>query len=352
MFKNIKIKNLRAITELEICNLGQVNLFVGKNNCGKTTILEAIFFLIGHTNPKLLINTNIFRGLELHSNEYWCSFFHNLKTDLNIGISAILRDRKGEQKLVILPEIQKEIPTKPVSSDIVSVEIQNGDSEPGLVTNGLKLIFTNSQDPTIEKISSIYLDEGGQVKTPGIKRSFDKGIWVSSATRFDWRLRFGCIQRKKLTGELISLLNEVEPHISDIRLNEVGILEAEIGLSRLIPVNLMGGGIASFLSVALAMLDMKDGVVLIDEIETGLHHSVQEKLWKGIFNWSEKLNVQVFATTHSDECIKAFSNSVDKTLFGSEAKLFRIERKDEKFRAVEYTQQLLSESLESKWEIR
>jgi len=351
MFKNIKIKNLRAISDLEINNLARVNLFVGKNNCGKTTLLEAIFFLIGHTNSKLPINANIFRGLEVHSNEYWCSFFHNMKIDLDIGISAILRDREEEQKLVILPEIQKEIPTKPVSPEVFSANFQNGDSKPGLVTNGLKLIFTNSQDPTIEKISIIYL-EGDKLKTDGIKQSSDKAIWVSPATRFDWRLRFGLIQRKKLIGELISLLNEIEPHISDIRLNEVGILEAEIGLSRLIPVNLMGGGIASFLSVALAMLDMQDGVVLIDEIETGLHHSVQEKLWTGIFNWSEKLNVQVFATTHSDECIKAFSNSVDKTLFGSEVKLFRIERKDEKFRTVEYTQELLSESLESKWEVR
>jgi len=351
MFKSIKIKNLRAIAELEIDNLGRINLFVGKNNCGKTTILEAIFFLIGQTNSKLPINANIFRGLDLHSNEYWCSFFHNMKIDLDIGISAILRDREEEQKLVIRPEIQKEIPTKPVSSDTVSVKVQNGDSKPGFTPMGLELTYTNSQDPTIKKISTIYF-EGDQLKTRGIKQSSDKGIWVSPATRFDWRLRFGSIQRKKLIGELISLLNEIEPHISDIRLNEIGILEAEIGLSGLIPVNLMGGGIASFLSVALAILDMQDGVVLIDEIETGLHHSIQEKLWTGIFNWSEKLNVQVFVTTHSDECIKAFSNSVDKTLFGSEVKLFRIERKDEKFKAVEYTQELLSESLESKWEVR
>ena len=97
---------------------------------------------------------------------------------------------------------------------------------------------------------------------------------------------------------------------------------------------------------------MQNGIVLIDEIETGLHHSVQEKLWKAIFKWAQDLNVQVFATTHSNECIRVFSDSVDMTLFGSEAKLFRIERKDEKFRAVEYTQELLSESLESKWEVR
>ncbi len=351
MFKSIKIKNLRAISDLEIENLGQVNLIVGQNNCGKTTILEAIFFLIGQTNPKLTINANILRGLDLHSNEYWCSFFHNMNFNLDVEISAILRDREKKQKLVILPEVQKETPTKSVSSDVISVDFQNGDSKAAFVINGLKLRFTNEQDPTNEEISTIHF-EGDQLQTQGIKQSTEKGIWVSPSTRFDWRVRFGLIQRKKLIGELISLLNEIEPRISDIRLNEVGILEAEVGLSRLIPVNLMGGGIASFLSVALAMLDMQDGVVLIDEIETGLHHSVQEKLWKGIFNWSEKLNVQVFATTHSNECIRAFCNSVDMSLFGSETKLFRIERKDENFRAVEYNKEVLAESLDSNWEIR
>lgn len=100
------------------------------------------------------------------------------------------------------------------------------------------------------------------------------------------------------------------------------------------------------------MLDSEDGIVLIDEIENGLHHSIQQKIWKAVFKWAQNLNVQVFATTHSNECIRAFSNSVDTTLFGSEAKLFRIERKDEKFRAVEYSKELLKESVESNWEVR
>ena len=351
MFKSIKINNLRAITELEISNLGRVNLFVGQNNCGKTTLLEALFFIIGRTNPQLLINANVFRGLQFLSNEYWDTFFKNMDTDPNIKISVVLCETEEEQKLVIRPVIQKQTTAKPVSSDIVSVEIQNGDSKPGFTPMGLELKYTSSQDPSAKAISSIFM-KGNELITEGTKESSVRGVFVCPTTRFDWKVRFGSIQRNKLFDELIVLLKEIEPHISDIRINEIGILEADDGLRKLIPVNLMGGGIASFLSIALAMLDMQDGVVLIDEIETGLHHSIQEKLWTGIFNWSEKLNIQVYATTHSDECIKAFSNSVDTTLFGSEARLFRIERKDEKFRAAEYTKELLSESLESKWEVR
>jgi AAA15 family ATPase/GTPase len=345
MFKSVKINNLRAITELEIDNLGRINLFVGQNNCGKTTILEAIFFLVGQTNPQLPINANVFRGLDFLNNEYWCSFFNNMNIDSDIGISSVLCDTQEEQRLIIRPEIQKQIPTKPVSSDV------NGDSKPVLVTNGLKLIFTNSQEPNIEKISTIRF-EGDKLNISGTKQSSINGIFVSPSTRFDWKVRFGSIQRKKRINELISLLKEIEPNISDIRLNELGILEAEVGLSRLIPINLMGGGIASFLSIALAMLDMQNGIVLIDETEVGLHHSGQEKLWKGVFNWAEKLNVQVFATTHSYECIKAFSTCTKSSLFSDQSRLFRIEREKDTFKSVEFDATDLAISMEKTWEVR
>ena len=147
-------------------------------------------------------------------------------------------------------------------------------------------------------------------------------------------------------------MREIHPKISDLRLNQIGMLLANIELAELIPVNLMGGGISKYLSVALAMVNYKNGMVFIDEFENGLHHSAQETLWKAVFTWAQKLNVQVFAATHSLECIRAFSNSISSSLFEAEAKLYRIERKEEKFRAVELTKEVLAESLASKWEIR
>ena len=119
-----------------------------------------------------------------------------------------------------------------------------------------------------------------------------------------------------------------------------------------LPANLMGGGIMKLLNTALAMLNMQDGFVLLDEIENGLDYSSQRKLWDAIFSWAQRLNVQVFASTHSMECIKAFSDCAEAGLFGMEAKRFRIERTGDKFRTVEYTRELLAESLDSSWEVR
>jgi predicted ATP-dependent endonuclease of OLD family len=351
MFKNIKIKNLRAITELEIDNLGQVNLFVGENNCGKTTILESLFFLIGATNPILPVRANTFRGLNFFNEDLWPMFFHDGKADQTIEITGERTEPAEQETLLIRPrkKVRRSVPA--VTSNAVSVDTESSGSESSFTIDGLELEYSSSSEPAA-KIKSMVYQAGGELVTEGVKDRPIRGIFVSPATEFDWKPRFAAVQRRKQVQQVVSSLKQIEPHMADLRLNDIGLLEADMGLATLVPVNLMGGGIARFLSIALAMLDSQNGIVLVDEIENGLYHSSQQKVWKALFSWAQDLNVQVFAATHSYECIKAFSNSMDASLFGLEPKLFRIERKDEKFRAVEYTKELLAESLESNWEVR
>ena len=352
MFKSIKIKNLRAITELEINNLGQVNLLVGQNNCGKTTTLEAIFFLVGTTNPQLPVTANNLRGLPFLSKELLATLWHNRDTTEPIEICALTHDSCEQQSLSIHPVRDKKPETELVSSDFVAIEGDVNEYGALSVPDGLRLEYLSSQAPDDRKISTLIL-RGDKLITEGSKETPARGYFISPSTLLtDVKDRFGAAQRKKQVPRLLSFLRQIEPSVSDVRLNEIGLVEADVGLSGLIPVNLMGGGIGKFLSVALGMLYYQNGIVLIDEIDNGLHHSAQRTLWKAVFSWAQELNIQVFATTHSWECVRAFSNSVDAGLFESEAKLFRIERKDEKFRAVEYTKDILAESLESNWEVR
>jgi AAA15 family ATPase/GTPase len=351
MFKSIKIKNLRAITELEVNNLGRVNLFVGQNSCGKTTLLEAFFFLIGATNPKLPLNANTFRGLPFVSNKLWDTYFHNMDPTVPIQIGGQIHGTLEEQHLIVQPRQPKLGASEAISSHVASLSSALGASDTARELDGLVLKYTSSREPSNEIVSTVFLKNGELIAEGTVERAI-RGVFIGPLTMYEWRERFAGVQRKKRLTQVISLLKEIEPNISDLRLNEIGLLEADIGLPKLIPPNLMGGGIAKFLSIAIAMLDYQDGIVLIDELENGLQHSAQQKIWEAVLNWAQKLNVQVFATTHSIECVRAFNNSADATLFGSEAKLYRVERKDEKFRAVEYTKELLAESLESNWEVR
>jgi energy-coupling factor transporter ATP-binding protein EcfA2 len=350
MFTNIRIRNLRAITELEVNNLGQVNLFVGHNSCGKTTLLEALFFLIGATNPNLWVNANTFRGLPLISSSLWDTYFHNMDPTVAIEICGRLRAAAEEQRLLIRPHYSKRTTVQPAPSEVTTSSLAPGDSEATEQVDGLELTYTSSEDQAQEVSSRIFLRKN-ELTAEGTRERAIRGVFVGPFA-VDWKPRFAEVQRKKRLGEVTSLLNEIEPNISDLRLDDMGLLEGDIGLPKLMPANLMGGGIAKFLSIALAMLDYQNGIVLVDELENGLGHSAQQRIWEAILNWAQGLNIQVFATTHSMECVKAFNNSADATLFGSEAKLFRIERKDEKFRAVEYSKEDLAQSLESNWEVR
>ncbi|MFC1782268.1 ATP/GTP-binding protein [Planctomycetota bacterium] len=353
MFKSISINNFRAITNLEIDNFGQVNLLVGNNNCGKTTVLEALFLLIGATNPQLPLTINGLRGLSFIHRELWPTFFRNMDVSLPIEIAGKIHGTDEEHMLVVHPRLEKQIETKPVegTSDIQSLRIENSETLQANPPNGLKLAYSNSELPERNNESEIF-EKDDKVVLNGKKDTPFQGILISPTQAFDWKARFAPAQRKKLVMEIVSLLQEIDPNIADLRLNEIGLLEADIGLPRLIPINLMGGGIAKCLTISLAILDYQNGVVFIDEFENGLHHSVQQALWKAVFSWAQKLNIQVFATTHSYECVKAFSNSISASLFDAEAKLFRIERKEEEFRAVELTKEVLAEALDSNWEIR
>ena len=349
MYENIKINNLRGITELSFDNLAQVNLIVGNNACGKTTLLEGIFFLIGAMNPKLPVSANIFRNLTFLSNKIWDTYFHNLDVNIPITIEGQISNSKEKEHLAIHPRKTKpkDSPKIP-STNITRISVE---SATYYNINGLNLEFTTSKKPKEIITTSVFI-EGNDFATEGDKNRPVRGVFCGPYPLVDLTPRFAEVQRTKRVEEAISLLKQIEPKITDLRLNEIGLLEADIGLPHLIPANLMGGGFAKLLGVAMAMLDSQHGIVLIDEIENGLHYSVQQKLWDAVFNWATALDVQVFATSHSNECIKAFNNSLRASLLKSQAKFFRIERKDNVFRSVKYTSELLNESIESDWEVR
>lgn len=96
----------------------------------------------------------------------------------------------------------------------------------------------------------------------------------------------------------------------------------------------MGDGMFRLLSIILA----------ISDTENGFHHSSQEILWNAIFESAKEFNVQVFATTHSIECVKAFSSSYSQLVENTDnIRLFRI---------LSYDHNTLEASLDSGWEVR
>jgi len=128
----------------------------------------------------------------------------------------------------------------------------------------------------------------------------------------------------------------------------------DIGIERRVPVQIMGDGIIRLLTILTAISRAQNGFVIIDEIENGFHYSVLPKLWKIIYNTAEQYNVQIFASTHSIECITAFRDFYSEKLnIADDFRLYRINRfpKDQ-INLIKYDYQSLESSLESNWEVR
>ena len=109
-------------------------------------------------------------------------------------------------------------------------------------------------------------------------------------------------------GEVLGILKEIEPGLNNLAVvatgREPGIY-ANMGMQRLIPLQLLGDGMSRVLSLALAIASAPGGMVLVDDIETGIHYTVMEKVWRSIGAFARSYDVQLFATTHSHHCIQS-----------------------------------------------
>jgi hypothetical protein len=274
-----------------------------------------------------------------------------MDVSIPIQIGAVIEETGEEQHLQIRAHYAPYGAGREVSLPVISTSGVPMGSQTDGTLDGLELEYSTSADPTSTAISKVFV-KGEELIEEGMKPRMPQGTFVVPLA-MDMRNKFSEVQRKKQVQEVVNLLKDIEPSLQDLRLlDPPGFVYADTGGAELIPVNLMGGGIIKLLSTALSMLNVQGGFVLIDEIENGLGYLSQRRLWEAIFTWAQKLNIQVFASTHSMECIRAFSGLPEAELFGRDAKLFRIERMRDAFRAVEYDRELLAESLASNWEVR
>jgi AAA15 family ATPase/GTPase len=130
--------------------------------------------------------------------------------------------------------------------------------------------------------------------------------------------------------DVINALKIIEPNIEKIGFKgDSTSRSVEIKLkgdNQLHSINDMGDGMNRILSIIISLINAENGTLLIDEFENGLHYTAQYQLWEMIFTLSLKLNVQVFVSTHSSDCIKAFENTLNNG-FSENGKVLRLENK-------------------------
>lgn len=123
------------------------------------------------------------------------------------------------------------------------------------------------------------------------------------------------------------------------------------GAPRAVPLPMLGGGAVRLLEIGYPMVDALGGVLLIDEFENGLHRTVLQQVWELLLTLARELNVQVFATTHSWDCVEAFQ-AVTAEHPDEEAYLLRLDREPDRVRVIEYDRRRMAVATESAIEVR
>jgi AAA15 family ATPase/GTPase len=362
MYKSFEIKNLRCFSYLNVSNLERVNLIVGKNNVGKTALLEALFIHCGGVyHPALILNLNILRGMAfiaswMSDQTPWDSLFYNFNT----LEPAELKGKIEIGKQIINRGLTLKVPHEKAELAKVSLPIDplRLRSEPGQILelsyeeNGEKRQHFLIIKPSRERKGEMELELEPAPPPPPFPAFFlAAGTRVNTPEDVD---RFSKLKLNRQHEKIVSALQLIEPRLKNLEvltISGVPIIHGDIGLERPVPLPLMGEGMTRLTSFLLSIGTTRGGVVLIDEIENGFHYSVLEKVWRVVIAAARDFDVQVFATTHSWECIKAVHEALSQDEI-YDFKLYRLERIDDKVEAVEYSRETLEAALSIEIEVR
>ena len=354
-YEQLKIENFRGIKLLEIDDLARVNLFVGRNNCGKTSVLEAAFLLTGMSNPSLLVKIESLRGLNLNKSSHLRSFFFRQK--YTEGFRLFGRQKTESRELNVSPVYDdlNEVDFAPSNSsdrvgDTTETYMLSSSTEQSL--NGLKFRFTHSAKKNRQYEAIMRLVKSGD--TPfsfQLDEEYKEDTHIWFLGRSYGPNMVDRMLNEKRKDVLVSCLQVIEPKVQDIRIGLDGIVMVDIGMDNFLPINHLGEGAMRILNILSTIYWARNEILMIDEIENGLHVSSVEHMWEMILESSRRNHTQIFMTTHSSDVIKGLSLVLqDKS--DSVACFWLSKLDDDRIKAYRYSPDRLEKALDAGIDIR
>lgn len=271
MFQSLAIQHFRGFGKLALEGIARVNLVVGKNNTGKTSLLEAITLL---ADPGMLKSLpGLFRA---NAGSVGERFYRWLPRDGSIeGETALSATTPGtEPRHVMLTRTEQANPGWP------------GALQHGGQTGALHIWRSKNLSPL--ELHAVSVQHQGP---DAMVDAFAEAV-----------------RSPEDEAQMVSLLSAVDPRIRTVRLDAVKskpFVVVDVGLSERVPLSQAGQGIYRLVAIFSELLGHKPKICFIDEIENGIHYSALPKVWAGIAEVAARLDIQVFATTHSWECLLA-----------------------------------------------
>jgi hypothetical protein len=347
MTESLEIRNYRCFHGLRMSSLERVNLVAGVNNVGKTALLEAIYLLAAPNLP-WPPPMNFLRGFDKLPTSVdvatrWSWLFRGRA--FNEPIEMAWRTSSNESRSL---KIHWEVPQ--------ATSVQFGQGSAGSPAPGspgfLLWDFSSSSQGELR----VAVTMGGFTRTEGAVTFIPIGLVSGTKDRGleEEATSFSELSIAKKSQEVVRALRVIEPRLADLKLlylSGVPMVCGEIGVERPVPLSQMGEGVGRILSIVLEITRANGGIVLIDEIEHGLHHSALTEVWKVIAEEARRADTQIFATTHSWECIQAAHAAFEQSP-SYDLRLYRLERVNGEIKAVQYDKETLGTSVEMNLEVR
>ena len=357
---SLEIKNFRTFKHLTIEKLGRINLIVGKNSVGKTALLESLW-LYAARNPSLIweilqrhdeaSDTALIESRTENGTRYRVEMsqrlFHGYGEILSEDTSLEIGDLHLPEKHFSLTRLW----TQAIDSQ---GQILRESPEPSLYHPAIPVLTLKINDiqETVYPLDRSVLFTKAVKPVPHVFIGAEG--FTSQLTEFWWE-KVALTSREEL---VLKGLNLIEPIIQRIAfVNRNGSSQNRYPLVKTsrfeepVPLRTLGEGYSQLFQVTLALVNSQDGFCLIDEIEMGLHYTTLHQLWELIFRVADELNIQVFATTHSDDCVSAFQYAA-KENEQVEGQLIRLEQWNGQHTAIVLDEKDLETSIKYKIETR
>ena len=363
---SLGVMGFRGIKKLSIPRLGRVTLLAGKNGVGKTTVLDAVRVYASRARQAALSELLMSREeITVRTDEDGdrlpmfdgSALFHGRDTSadacLSIGpLGDVDRLRIEVASLSGEPDSMLEA---------LLVKSRGGG------TRVMKATFGDSEEllppgpPVFPRELKQLLAVGGSEMPPEIScESLGPGLPGSNDIARLW-------DRVTLTDDEDRVIRAVNLASGEeaARVAVVGdgggqgeqgshgrrVVVRLKGHRHPVPIKSLGDGAVRLLGVAVALANSRDGFLLIDEAENGIHHALQRDFWRMVLQTAQDNNVQVLATTHGWDCVRGFAQAATE-LDAVEGVLVRLERKGDRIHAVEYPEDELIIAAQDGIEVR
>ena len=386
--KSLHVKGFGGIRDLAIPDLGRVTLFSGKNGAGKTTLLEAVRVYAARGEYNVLVDM-LRKREELVETEdqdgdkvlapNWEAIFYGkgVGQDFEASIGPIEGSEEDGKDLIISEDLKISLVNIPDDADMEDFQplqrmhtlaLQRMDTL-GEEVNYIRLKYGGKSHYVpiyeIPMLSPSWTRRRRMSKSPlrqinckwmgpGLPRNEDLAVfWDEIALTEEGSIvleTLNIILENKATGLAMVGGDDMRRHGFNHGRRPIVRIDSQ---NKPVPLRTLGDGAVRLLGIALSLAYCKNGFLLIDEAENGIHHSIQHDFWKIVLEMSERNNVQVFATTHGWDCVVGFATALrDIESSSVHGALVRIERTEDEVHAVHYSDDELSSAVEYGIEMR